>query len=190
MKRDSFLIVAIVCGVCCAVAQNKHNGHIYVDLGLPSGIKWATNNIGADNEYNVGNKFCWGAITTDGDYFDSNTDISGIQYRDAARAIWKTPWRMPTKAEWEELKDNTQTIVNASSLLSRCCKFVGSNGKILNVFSTEFSYSDYYYCYYWTSTPANADKAYSMVVRSNSIHSVTSNEKRSEHFPIRPVFNL
>ena len=60
MKRDSFLIVAIVCGVCCAVAQNKHNGHIYVDLGLPSGLKWATCNVGATNPEECGDRLRWG----------------------------------------------------------------------------------------------------------------------------------
>ena len=33
----------------------------YVDLGLPSGLKWAKCNIGAEKETNYGNYFMWAA---------------------------------------------------------------------------------------------------------------------------------
>lgn len=36
------------------------NGHIYVDLGLPSGLKWATCNVGADFPTESGACFTWG----------------------------------------------------------------------------------------------------------------------------------
>ena len=36
------------------------NGHEWVDLGLPSGVKWATCNIGAQNPEDVGLYFQWG----------------------------------------------------------------------------------------------------------------------------------
>ena len=36
------------------------NGYEYVDLGLPSGIKWATKNVGADSPEEFGNHFFWG----------------------------------------------------------------------------------------------------------------------------------
>ena len=32
----------------------KHNGFEYVDLGLPSGTKWARCNVGADKETDCG----------------------------------------------------------------------------------------------------------------------------------------
>ena len=38
----------------------KHNGFEYVDLGLPSGTKWATCNVGADKETDYGLYFAWG----------------------------------------------------------------------------------------------------------------------------------
>ena len=37
------------------------NGHEYVDLGLPSGLKWATCNVGATNPEDYGDYFDWGA---------------------------------------------------------------------------------------------------------------------------------
>ena len=40
------------------------NGHEYVDLGLPSGLKWATCNIGAENPEDYGDYFAWGETET------------------------------------------------------------------------------------------------------------------------------
>lgn len=39
---------------------DPYNGHEYVDLGLPSGLKWATCNIGADKPEDFGLYFAWG----------------------------------------------------------------------------------------------------------------------------------
>lgn len=39
---------------------DPYNGHDYVDLGLPSGIKWATMNIGATSREDYGDNFAWG----------------------------------------------------------------------------------------------------------------------------------
>lgn len=41
---------------------NIHNGHEYVDLGLPSGLKWATCNVGASAPEEYGDYFAWGEI--------------------------------------------------------------------------------------------------------------------------------
>ncbi len=41
-------------------AAPMHNGHEYVDLGLPSGLKWATCNVGATKEEEYGDYFAWG----------------------------------------------------------------------------------------------------------------------------------
>lgn len=41
------------------------NGHPYVDLGLPSGLKWATMNVGATTETDYGDYFQWGSTTPD-----------------------------------------------------------------------------------------------------------------------------
>lgn len=41
-------------------SQSDANGHTYVDLGLPSGVKWATCNLGAEKAEEVGDYFAWG----------------------------------------------------------------------------------------------------------------------------------
>ena len=43
-----------------AKLQDPYNGHEYVDLGLPSGLKWATCNVGASKPEEYGDYFAWG----------------------------------------------------------------------------------------------------------------------------------
>lgn len=40
--------------------KDPYNGHEYVDLGLPSGIMWATCNVGATTPEEYGDYFAWG----------------------------------------------------------------------------------------------------------------------------------
>ena len=96
---------------------------IPIDLGLPSGLKWASGNIGAKNPQDYGLYFAWGETTgytaeqvTGGvRAFDDATyqagpaasisaDLSGSN--DAATVNLGGNWRMPTKAEFNELKAN------------------------------------------------------------------------------------
>ncbi|MBR2368678.1 MAG: hypothetical protein IKA83_00815 [Paludibacteraceae bacterium] len=96
------------------------NGHEWVDLGLPSGTKWATMNVGAESPEDYGDYFAWGETTPKSSYTDSNYNYSSNPTtlpldRDAAYTNWGTSWRMPTNAELKELKDNctwTRTTQN------------------------------------------------------------------------------
>lgn len=114
-------------------------GHDYVDLGLPSGLKWATHNIGADNPWDYGNYYAWGETSTKDVYAEYNSrtfgnkaieDISRITDYDAAAANWKCTWRMPTESEMIELVENCTcelTSVNGKN----GALFTGSNGNTL-----------------------------------------------------------
>ena len=102
--------------------------HEYVDLGLS--VKWATMNVGAESVTDRGLYFAWGETTghafgsgykfsldnyawyndgVTGKYTKYKHDGSSWDYEelasedDAAAKIWGGVWRMPTKAEWEEL---------------------------------------------------------------------------------------
>ena len=104
--------------------SNMANGHEYVDLGLPSGLKWATCNVGANKPEDYGDYFAWGETETKTDYWVENSlteehSISELRRRgivdgnnrltssyDAARAKWGGSWRMPTKEELDELEEN------------------------------------------------------------------------------------
>lgn len=86
-----------------------------IDLGLPSGTKWACCNIGAATPEGYGDYFRWGETTPtkEGDteaiypyhVVDIGDDISGTRY-DAATANWGTDWQMPTEEQMQELEDN------------------------------------------------------------------------------------
>ncbi|MBR5062753.1 MAG: hypothetical protein IKX24_11530 [Prevotella sp.] len=90
-----------------------------IDLGLPSGTKWASCNVGASKPEEYGEYFAWGELgekqeyTTlenyqfyvNGSHMDLGADISGTKY-DVARQRWGGNWRMPTKDEIQELKEN------------------------------------------------------------------------------------
>ncbi len=52
--------------------NGSYNGHDYVDLGLPSGLLWATCNVGAETPEEYGNYFAWGE-TQPKDYYDWST---------------------------------------------------------------------------------------------------------------------
>lgn len=43
------------------------NGHEYVDLGLPSGLKWATCNVGANKPEDYGKYYAWGETSAYGE---------------------------------------------------------------------------------------------------------------------------
>ncbi len=152
------------------------NGHEYVDLGLPSGLKWATCNIGADMPEDYGEYFAWGetAPAPDNWYNDVNcstygvqmSDISGNPKYDAATANWGAAWRMPTKTEFEELFSNciymmsSQNGVGGVLLRSKVngnCIFLPIAGHYSNNYLVETMYG-----FYWCSTPDSIDafKAY------------------------------
>ncbi len=111
-----------------------------IDLGLPSGTLWACCNVGASKPEEYGNYYAWGETQPKSVYdsdnyqlYNSNTgyvncgsDIAGTSY-DAATANWGAPWRMPSKAQINELLNNTtSTWTTENGVYGR--KFTGSNG--------------------------------------------------------------
>lgn len=48
--------------------KNVINDHEYVDLGLPSGIKWASYNVGATNPEEYGCYYAWGETVEKANY--------------------------------------------------------------------------------------------------------------------------
>ena len=100
----------------------KHNGFEYVDLGLPSGTKWATCNIGAISETDNGLYFPFGGtVGLDSPYYEGNFDSHKLKfngdikatlhlYNDAAHIHMGGKWHMPTKEQFEELLDEKNTV--------------------------------------------------------------------------------
>ena len=87
------------------------NGHKFVDLGLPSGLKWAACNVGASSPEEYGDYYAWGEVKTKSEYTEENSktyeksinDFSGDPTYDVARKKWGSSWRMPTYDELNEL---------------------------------------------------------------------------------------
>ena len=93
------------------------HGHKFVEMG--DGLKWATMNVGAKTPDGYGQYFAWGETeakdTFSWDNYKYGTQDNLTKYNgtdgkvvleisdDAARANWKGTWRIPTKAEWENL---------------------------------------------------------------------------------------
>lgn len=112
-----------------------------IDLGLPSGTKWACCNVGASKPEADGDYYAWGETTTKSDYYWSTykhsdgsaeschnlgSSISGTQY-DVAHVKWGGSWQMPTKDQIIELNDKCKhEWTTVSGVKGR--RFTGPNG--------------------------------------------------------------
>ena len=100
-----------------------------IDLGLPSGTKWASCNVGATKPEEFGGYYAWGEIVEKNNYSwatykwcsGSNVTINKYCYQtvygridnktildpedDVANIILGPKWRMPTKEEQDELRN-------------------------------------------------------------------------------------
>ena len=164
--------------------QGEMEGHTWVDLGLPSGLKWATTNVGATTPENSGDSYYWGAITTSGSYSSLTTDISGNSQYDAARYNWGGTWRMPT---YEEMKELLTYCTIKSDILNGYYgrRFTGPNGESIFIRSGSASTSS---LGYWTSTPYSSSSSYKYVnYYSTSYTSGMTYESKSYTNRIRPV---
>ncbi|MBR4552264.1 MAG: hypothetical protein IKH52_09345 [Bacteroidaceae bacterium] len=132
------------------------NGHVYIDLGLPSGLKWADRNIGAQKVEAYGDYFAWGETKTKSNYSwntyaygrDDNKltkycstasfglngftdELNELEISDdAAHAKWGGSWRMPTSADFQELIKNTtpEWVENYNGEDVKGYRFTASNG--------------------------------------------------------------
>ena len=147
--RNLLIIVALV--VLPFISQPAMAQPEAVDLGLPSGIKWASCNLGASSPTDFGDYYAWGETSPKSDYSWSTlkySDTRGDHFSkyvpskqssywdywsgssspdnktkldysdDAARAKWGGSWRMPTVAEWEELRTNCTWIWDTEGVKS------------------------------------------------------------------------
>ena len=150
IAEGTAVITAEVAGVqaTCSVTVTKPY-YEAVDLGLS--VKWASMNIGANAPEEYGDYFAWGE-TKPKDYYDWDTykwckgtkptltkyctysDYGTVDNKtvldledDAARANWGGTWRMPTRAEQDELRTKCTwewTTLNGVN----GCKVIGPNG--------------------------------------------------------------
>lgn len=107
------------------------NGHEWANLGLLSGTKWATMNVGANSPADYGYYYAWGETCTKNNYtwenlkyWTSGDGLHNIRFSkyirdsehgkvdnkkeleicdDVANASWGPGWRVPSEAQQNEL---------------------------------------------------------------------------------------
>lgn len=185
------------------------NGHAYVDLGLPSGLKWATCNVGAESQEKYGDYFAWGETTMKENYKENNSftrnktistmqtlriiNESGIlnESYDAANVNWGSSWRMPTEKEFEELKVKCkwQWIEMGGEY---GYKITGPNKKSIFLPAAGFAIHNFIRLskecgYYWSSSVEEGNNA-SYMIGFDAIGSPNiSWNLRDQGCPVRPV---
>lgn len=123
------------------ITETKHE---FVDLGLPSGTKWATHNLDMsrpDKETasveDYGSYCNWADPTGENVYKDENTLLSAIPPAsicntdyDIAHVQWGKEWSLPTKEMQYELRTKcTWEYVEINGV--KCGKAIGPNGNYI-----------------------------------------------------------
>ncbi len=153
------LLAAVVLATSCDKDENDaypYGGYEYVDLGLPSGIKWATMNLGASRPIDVGDFYSWGELLTKTQYDFSDykfcTELNEIgavktldkygdkgdygvldhitqldEADDVAAQLWGDGWRIPTLDEINELLENCEIQFGVLNG-KQGTTFIGPNG--------------------------------------------------------------
>ena len=191
---------------------NPNTGnHEYVDLGLS--VKWATCNVGASKPEEDGDHFAWGETEPksfydwstykwcNGSYdtqtkYCTNSDYGTVDNKtvlesadDAAAVNWGGSWRMPTRAEQDELRNKctftwtTQNGVKGYKVTSKI------NGK--SIFLPAANYrSDDRLCGiggYWSSSLRTDYQNYAYAFDFNTTNDYKNNNFRFYGFSVRPV---
>ena len=177
-----------------------------VDMGLPSGVKWADKNVGAMSPEDVGLYFSWGNTRgvefgkvckfseeaydeSEGAKFEGNLDTE----HDAATVNMGESWRMPTSDEFQELYDNCDweyveqngyygvrftSKINGNKLFFACSG--GGNGRSWNNRGS--------YGYYWSSSFYSSRYARDLNFDSGGVYPQNINN-RYYGFAVRAVQN-
>ena len=195
---------------------NEHNGHEYVDMGLPSGILWATCNVGANKPEEIGDYFAWGEIEpketyqpekykwsndncetftkycTNSRYGNVDNNLELLPEDDAATADWGSNWCTPSKDQVKELiNSDYTTIAQATQNGVGGWKITSKkNGKTLFFPTAGERWYDGFLgnndCCYWTRSVEEKGSIAAYIVRIDEWASVEL-RTRFEGVPIRPV---
>ncbi|MBR6964348.1 MAG: leucine-rich repeat domain-containing protein [Prevotella sp.] len=183
-----------------ANAQCPDNNHPHmIDLGLPSGTKWACCNVGAQKPEDFGGYYAWGETEEKESYtwenyihcdgtsetvHDIGTNIAGTQY-DVAHVKWGGRWQMPNEQEIIELIDNcTKTWKDYEGML-----YTGPNGNKLFVPSMGYGWVDSgNHGNYWTANLSEKDNMALNWFVWNSLYPAkwNGNGRESGYF-VRPI---
>ena len=173
------------------------NGHEWVDLGLASGIKWATCNVGSSSSTQYGTYFVFGETVG----YSQNNYTPKDKYKlisegvinytgtlnknyDAANANWGSSWRMPTKSEIDELISKCRwewTSIGGKMGY----KIIGPNGSFIFLPAAGYNNGSSFveigsHCSYWSASVNSTGLAYYFGLPNNW-------GSRGYKRPVRPV---
>lgn len=160
---------------------------------LIGGVRWATKNIGAVDEYDQGYYFQYGkganqyAATSGDPIYEGQEDPLDYSV-DSARQILGGTWRTPTVEDFENLLSATTQQVGGTSPYIKFIDKTDPNNYLILPFAGEYVDGELIGGYfYWTSSPSamDADMAY----RYNYINGESScaTAQRNIGLVIRPV---
>ena len=194
------------------------NGHEWVDLGLS--VKWAACNVGASSPSEYGMYFAWGEIVEKEEYtwksyrfrirgnspesatfshYNTKKGKGVVDNRtllllddDAAFSNWGGDWRIPTRAEWDELlqkcvltwtrKDGVLGALVTSSINGNSIFLPAAGYRQDKRHLDEAALG-----HYWSSTLNSDSPHFAYRLFFTRQQSMTYNSFRSDGFSIRPV---
>ena len=174
-----------------------------IDLGLPSGTKWADRNVGASAPEDTGLYFSWGNTEgheagKDYDFEEDYKNTPGYKLKvdinienDAARTNMGKPWKMPNKDQFQELVDNCEI---------ETCTLNGYRGRRfiskINGNSIFMPFAGYIYGtgldsrgsngYYWSASLYSSAYGYNLYFNSGGVYPA-DNGNRFGGFAVRAV---
>lgn len=210
IKRGEFGIKANIDKYATFVA--RYDGEA-VNLGLS--VKWGSCNVRAKNPENSGEHYSWGETESRSYYtfatYKWGTENALTKYvpvnsqygtcdhnaqlmleDDVASVICGGKWRMPTEAEWEELRDNcTWTWTQRNGVNG----YLVSSWKGTSIFLPAAGYRQYDGVYlpgtrgcYWSSSVDMNTPYYAYILRfTSSTIEVKYDMKRYNGLSVRPV---
>lgn len=221
MKRYIFAVFCILMSLTLTAQSVQSSGTPAnveaVDLGLPSGTRWASCNVGASSPEEYGGYYSWGETEEKDDYswnnysfletyekYDGYTviickdigdHISGTQY-DVAHVKWGGEWRLPTKSEMEELLEcciAEVTVYNDVQVM----KFTGPSGKSVffpfpgAYFSDDGEFiNEGYFAMCWSGDLSSNATPWALAVYNTDNYNWVGRYSSNAGFSVRPVMSV
>ena len=231
------LVVAIAPGTCtitcsatdgsgvkaeCQVTVLNGNsgtldGHVYVDLGLPSGTLWATCNVGANSPEEYGDYYAWGETEPKNEYswitykyckgsydtmtkyctstsegaVDNKTELEPSD--DAATANWGSGWQMPSREQCDELYNSSYTTTTWTTMNGVEGRMITSKSNGNSIFLPAAggrygtSLDKGSYGYCWSRSLDTSSIGSAYCLYFDSNNDITDSNSRSYGRSVRPV---
>ena len=212
MKKFFCIFTLMLVALAASAQSCPDDNHPHaIDLGLPSGTKWACCNVGADTPEGYGGYYAWGETEEKSNYdwstyihcdgsagtcHDLGSNIAGTQY-DVAHVKWGGSWVVPSTEQQNELRDNCtfeRTTVNGvkgekfTSKTNGGSIFLPGAGirNLTDIYGTDDSDSQ---GYYWSSSLYPSDSSLACGMYFSSDGAKWGCDFRHDGLSVRPVVN-